>query len=296
MKIKQAERLRCLDHTVSNEKFYLEWDSQFEMYITTPKPDDKELGRYYASDAYISHTDSKDTLIDKLYQFVKNFTIKQKVSLIGSFKTNGNSILDLGCGTGDFLVACQKNGWKVQGVEPNEKARIIAAKKLNLNNDPIGEGLIFNDIQGVIDKNKKYDVICMWHVLEHVSNLKEYIEYLQSLLNADGILLIAVPNFRSFDAGHYKEYWAAYDVPRHLWHFSKKSITLLFEKVNLKVIKILPMKFDSYYVSLLSEKYQNGKTNFLRAFYIGSLSNFKAKRSKEYSSLIYIIKHSNETI
>ncbi len=293
MKTKQRERLRCLDHTVSNEKFDLEWDSKFEMYITTPKPDDKELGRYYASDAYISHTDSKDTLIDKLYQFVKNFTIKRKVNLIGSFKANENSILDIGCGTGDFLVACQKNGWKVQGVEPNDKARRIASKKLNSNNDPISEGLIFSDIQGVIDKNKKYDVICMWHVLEHVSNLEEYIEYLKSLLNADGILLIAVPNFRSFDAGHYKEYWAAYDVPRHLWHFSKKSITLLFEKVNLKVIKILPMKFDSYYVSLLSEKYQNGKSNFLRAFYIGSLSNFKANRSKEYSSLIYIIKHAN---
>lgn len=293
MKTKQRERLRCLDHTVSNEKFDLEWDSKFEMYITTPKPDDKELGRYYASDAYISHTDSKDTLIDKLYQFVKNFTIKRKVNLIGSFKANENSILDIGCGTGDFLVACQKNGWKVQGVEPNDKARRISSKKLNSNNDPISEGLIFSDIQGVIDKNKKYDVICMWHVLEHVSNLEEYIEYLKSLLNADGILLIAVPNFRSFDAGHYKEYWAAYDVPRHLWHFSKKSITLLFEKVNLKVIKILPMKFDSYYVSLLSEKYQNGKSNFLRAFYIGSLSNFKANRSKEYSSLIYIIKHAN---
>jgi 2-polyprenyl-3-methyl-5-hydroxy-6-metoxy-1,4-benzoquinol methylase len=263
------------------------------MYITTPKPDDKELGRYYASDAYISHTDSKDTLIDKLYQFVKNFTIKRKVNLIGSFKANENSILDIGCGTGDFLVACQKNGWKVQGVEPNDKARRISSKKLNSNNDPISEGLIFSDIQGVIDKNKKYDVICMWHVLEHVSNLEEYIEYLKSLLNTDGILLIAVPNFRSFDAGYYKEYWAAYDVPRHLWHFSKKSITLLFEKVNLKVIKILPMKFDSYYVSLLSEKYQNGKSNFLRAFYIGSLSNFKANRSKEYSSLIYIIKHAN---
>ena len=291
MKIKQGERLRCLDHTVSKEEFDLEWDSQFEMYITTPKPEDKELGRYYASDAYISHTDSKDTLTDKLYQFVKNFTIKRKVSLIGSFKANEISILDIGCGTGDFLVACQKNGWKAQGVEPNDKARRITSKKLNSNNDPISEEFTFSDIQGVIDKNKKYDVICMWHVLEHVSNLKEYIEYLKSLLDADGILLIAVPNFRSFDALYYKEYWAAFDVPRHLWHFSKRSIALLFEKVNLKVIKTLPMKFDAYYVSLLSEKYQNGKSNFLRAFYIGSLSNIKAKRSKEYSSLIYIIKH-----
>lgn len=293
MNTNQREPLRCLDHTVSNEKFHLEWDSQFEMYITSPRPDDNELGKYYASDAYISHTDSKGTLIEKLYQFVKNFTIKGKVNLIDSFRSEEKSILDIGCGTGDFLVACQKNGWEVQGIEPNEKAGKIALKKLHLKNDAIKEKIIFNDIQELTDRNKKYDVICMWHVLEHVSNLREYIEYLKGLLKSNGTLLIAVPNFKSFDAQYYQEFWAAYDVPRHLWHFSKKSINLLFEKVDLKVIKILPMKFDSFYVSLLSEKYKNGKSNFLKAFYIGSLSNYKAMRSKEYSSLIYIIKHSN---
>lgn len=293
MNTNQREPLRCLDHTVSKEKFHLEWDSQFEMYITSPRPNDNELGKYYASDAYISHTDSNSTLIEKLYQFVKNFTIKRKVNLIESFHSYEKSILDIGCGTGDFLVACQKNGWEVQGIEPNKKAEKIASKKLNLKNGAINEEIIFNDIQGLIERNKKYDVICMWHVLEHVSNLREYIEYLKGMLKSNGTLLIAVPNFKSFDAQYYQEFWAAYDVPRHLWHFSKKSINLLFEKVDLKVIKILPMKFDSFYVSLLSEKYKNGKSNFLRAFYIGSLSNYKAMRSKEYSSLIYIIKHAN---
>jgi len=293
VKTNSKDQLICVDHTVTQEKFHLEWDSQFEMYITNPRPDEKSLGKYYASTSYISHTDSSDSFIDKLYQTVKNFTIKQKVKLIQSFNSGELSILDIGCGTGDFLVACKNRGWEVHGIEPNKMARQIASEKLHLLNDRKSDEIIHTDIQELLKSNKKYDVISMWHVLEHVSNLKEYIEYLKGLLNPNGTLIIAVPNFKSYDAEYYKEYWAAYDVPRHLWHFSKKSIGLLFEKVNLEVIKTVPMKFDSYYVSLLSEKYKNGKSNFLKAFYIGSLSNLKAKRSKEYSSLIYIIKHAN---
>lgn len=289
MKSKRKERLTCIDHTVTKETFHLEWDDKLEMYITSPRPDEKDLGRYYESEEYISHTDSKNSFIDKLYQLVKNYTIKQKVKLIEPFIQKDKSILDIGCGTGDFLVACRNNGWVVQGIEPNEKAWQIGSDKLSLST-PSNERIIFRDIQELIDMNKKYDVISLWHVLEHISNLSEYIEHLKSLLNKDGVLIIAVPNFKSFDAKHYNEYWAAFDVPRHLWHFSKKSISLLFAKVGLKVIHTLPMKFDAYYVSLLSEKYKKGKMKLIKAFYIGSLSNHKAKRSKEYSSLIYILK------
>jgi 2-polyprenyl-3-methyl-5-hydroxy-6-metoxy-1,4-benzoquinol methylase len=223
---------------------------------------------------------------------VKNYTIKQKVQLIGSFTTSDISILDIGCGTGDFLVACKDRGWEVEGIEPNEKARHLASNKLQLLNNPKSDK-VHHDILELVKNKRKYDVISMWHVLEHVTNLSEYIEYLKSLLKPNGILLIAVPNFNSFDADYYKEHWAAYDVPRHLWHFSKKSIDLLFKKTNLQVIKTIPMKFDSYYVSLLSEKYKTGNSNFLRALYIGSLSNLKAIWSKEYSSLIYVLKHTN---
>jgi len=289
LKSKRKERLTCIDHTVTKETFHLEWDGKLEMYITSPRPDENDLGRYYESEGYISHTDSKNSFIDKLYQLVKNYTIKQKVKLIEPFIQKDKSILDIGCGTSDFLVACRNNGWVVQGIEPNEKAWQIGSDKLSLST-PSNERIIFRDIQELIDMNKKYDVISLWHVLEHISNLSEYIEHLKSLLNKDGVLIIAVPNFKSFDAKHYNEYWAAYDVPRHLWHFSKKSISLLFAKVGLKVIHTLPMKFDAYYVSLLSEKYKKGKMKLIKAFYIGSLSNYKAKRSKEYSSLIYILK------
>ena len=293
MKTDQKEQLTCIDHTVTKEKFYLEWDNLYEMYLTAPRPDEKDLGKYYESASYISHTDAKESIVDKLYQTVKNYTIKQKVKLIESFITDDISILDIGCGTGDFLVACKNRGWEVHGIEPNEKARQITSDKLQIINKSGSDKIVHLDIEELVKSKRKYDVISMWHVLEHVPNLREYIGYLKSLLNPNGILIIAVPNFRSFDAEYYKEHWAAYDVPRHLWHFSKKSIDLLFNKTNLNVIKTVPMKFDSYYVSLLSEKYKTGKSNFLKAFYIGFLSNLKAIRSKEYSSLIYVIKHAN---
>ena len=136
----------------------------------------------------------------------------------------------------------------------------------------------------------KYEVITLWHVLEHVPNLQEYISELKKLLKPNGVLIVAVPNFKSYDAEYYNEFWAAFDVPRHLWHFSKKSIDLLFSKHGMSVSKTLPMKFDSFYVSMLSEKYKTGKSNILRAFWIGLKSNIKAMSNNEYSSLIYVIK------
>ena len=210
--------------------------------------------------------------------------------MIQSYNANVNSILDIGCGTGSFLVECKKRGWNINGIEPNDKAIELALSKLNLKNNKFEERIIFSDIQDLIQKEVRYDVITMWHVLEHVPNLEEYIGKLRTLLKKDGIIIIAVPNFKSFDAEYYREFWAAYDVPRHLWHFSKKSIQILFERSGMKVIETLPMKFDSYYVSLLSQKYKTGKSNMMKAFYIGFLSNIKARRSKESSSLVYLIK------
>jgi len=277
--------LTCVDYTVSRETFNLLLDKKSDLLVTFPQPNEKDLTKYYESDAYISHTDSSKTLIDKIYQFVKKYAIQNKVRLIRNLSLNNNKeiqVLDVGCGTGDFLVACKNNQMQVVGVEPNKNARSIAESKL--------KNAVFSTIYD-LPESQKYDVITLWHVLEHVPDLEKYTIKLKELLKKDGILIIAVPNYKSFDAMYYKEFWAAYDVPRHLWHFSKKSISDLFQKVQLKVVSIKPMLFDSFYVSLLSEKYKTGKSNLFKAFFIGLKSNLLAKSSKEYSSHIYILKN-----
>ncbi len=284
--------LTCRDYTVSKEKFDLVLDENLDMLITSPKPKGEELSKYYESENYISHTDSNKSLVDKVYQIVKNYSIKKKVNLINSFETDKKTILDIGSGTGDFLVACKNNGWDIHGIEPNNKAKTIALKKIRISSNNISN-VIKNNIGDLLcDLNdiQKYDVITMWHVLEHVPNLSEYILSLKKLLKPNGSLIIAVPNYKSYDAQYYGKFWAAYDVPRHLWHFSQKSIQLLFSKHDFQIVKTLPMIFDSYYVSLLSEKYKTRISNPVHAFYIGLLSNLKAKKTKEYSSLIYVIK------
>lgn len=253
-------------------------NEDFDMLVTSPVPNNLE--KYYVSEDYISHTDSKTSLFDKVYQLVKNHTLKQKLKLINSFNTEEKIILDVGAGTGDFLKVCKNDRWKITGVEPSEKAREYAEKK-NI--------ALLKEISET--ENKQFDVITLWHVLEHIPNLVEYIQNLKKLLKPNGVLIIAVPNHKSYDAAYYKDYWAAFDVPRHLWHFSRTSISKLFSMVDMNVEKTLPMKFDSYYVSLLSEKYKTKKSKPIKAFFIGFISNLKAKRTGEYSSLIYIIKN-----
>ncbi len=289
-KNKIEQYLSCIDYTVSRETFSIFIDQKSELLITTPRPINDELSTYYESEDYISHSNSNKSVLDKVYQLVRNYTIKQKVKLINSFDKTDKTILDIGTGTGDFLASCKNNGWDVTGVEPNINARILTEEKLQEKKTIYAslEDLIRNTQHSSLNT---YDVITMWHVLEHVPNLTEYISNLKQLLKLNGTLIIAVPNYKSYDASHYKEFWAAYDVPRHLWHFSKTAIQKLFLQENMKLIKTLPMKFDSYYVSLLSEKYKTGNSNFLKAFYIGLKSNWAARSSNEYSSLIYIIKN-----
>ena len=277
--------LACQDHTVSRETFSLYLDPVTELLVTLPRPSDASLPAYYESEEYISHTDSNRTLMDRVYQVVKKYSLKKKLNLINEMHSKKGSLLDIGCGTGDLLAYCENDTWNTFGVEPNTKALELAREKVRQSER------IVSDLTE-LEKGKEYDVITMWHVLEHVPNLVEYIENLKSLLSPEGCLIIAVPNYKSFDAKHYKEFWAAYDVPRHLWHFSQKSIKELFSKNNFELLGTKPMLFDSFYVSLLSEKYKTGKSNPLAAFKTGLLSNIKASRSGEYSSLIYLIKNS----
>lgn len=276
----QQPFLTVQDHSVSQEIFNLYYDSNLDMLVTHPQPSLDQLGKYYESDDYISHTDSKRSLFEKAYHVVKGIALKNKLNLINLEQSAKGAILDIGAGTGDFLAVAKQNGWKTTGIEPSPKAKSIAISK--------GISFVENTTELA---NHSFDVITMWHVLEHVPDLDFQIKELKRLLKPTGTLIVAVPNFKSFDAKHYGKFWAAYDVPIHFWHFSKKAIELLFAKENMKLKKVLPMKFDSFYVSLLSEKYKNGKMNFIQAFFIGLQSNLKAMRTNEYSSHIYVIKN-----
>jgi 2-polyprenyl-3-methyl-5-hydroxy-6-metoxy-1,4-benzoquinol methylase len=272
--------LTVKDYSVSKETFDLYYEETLDMLITHPQPSLENLGKYYESEDYISHTDNKRSLFEKLYHFIKSIALKNKLNLINSLQPNKGLILDIGAGTGDFLSVAKNDGWQTIGVEPSDRAKAIAKRK----------GVSFVSATSELE-NHSFDVITMWHVLEHIPELDKQIKELKRLLKPTGTLIIAVPNFKSFDAKHYGKFWAAYDVPIHFWHFSKTAIKLLFEKEEMKLEKVLPMKFDSFYVSLLSEKYKSGKMNFIKAFFIGLQSNLKAKNNFEYSSHIYILKN-----
>ena len=277
--------LTVKDYSVSQETFDLYHDATLDMLITLPQPSLENLGRYYESPDYISHTDSKRSLFEKAYHFVKGIALKIKLNLINSSSSGKGKLLDIGAGTGDFLLTAKENGWSTIGVEPSEKAKAIAIQK---------------GIEFVVEtqelESHSFDVITMWHVLEHVPNLDNQIKELKRLVKPNGTVIIAVPNFKSYDAKYYGKFWAAYDVPIHFWHFSKTAIKILFEKEEIKLEKVLPMKFDSFYVSLLSEKYKNGKMNFIKAFWIGLVSNWKANRSLEFSSHIYVLKNNQKAV
>ncbi len=271
--------LNCKDYTVSGKEFSISKCDSCGFKFTNPIPQENEIGKYYESEEYISHSNTSKTIIDKLYQAVRKYTIKKKYNLV---KKNATAILDVGSGTGEFLSFCKHKGLITKGIEPSDSARNFSIKNYKLD---ISEEKELDHLE-----EKSFDVITMWHVLEHVYHLNKRIEQIKRLLKEKGTIVIAVPNCSSYDAGKYQKYWAAYDLPRHLYHFTPNDIKLLMNKHGLKVETILPMHFDSYYVSMLSEKYKNGKGNIFKGFWSGLISNIKATGKNTYSSQIYIIK------
>jgi 2-polyprenyl-3-methyl-5-hydroxy-6-metoxy-1,4-benzoquinol methylase len=274
--------MSCVDHTVSRETFNIVKCKACSFKYTNPRPTEDQLGPYYKSEEYVSHSNTKKGFINSTYQYVRKYTLLKKLQLVSKYYRTGK-ILDIGCGTGEFLNTCKLAKWDTTGIEPDVDARNMAISNFGLNVKPESE---INSLQ-----DASFDIISMWHVLEHVPRLNERLDDLNRLIKPNGVIIVAVPNCDSFDAKFYRENWAAYDVPRHLYHFTPKDIELLFKNHGLKMYKVLPMVFDSFYVSMLSEKIKTGKTNLLRSTWNGFLSNlFALKSGKVYSSQIYLFR------
>ncbi|HWR32588.1 MAG TPA: class I SAM-dependent methyltransferase [Chitinophagaceae bacterium] len=271
------------DHTVSGESFTVVECINCSLRFTQDVPDAASIAPYYKSEDYISHTDTSKGLINRLYRWVRKRTLKKKRKLMENLTgVKSGHLLDVGSGTGAFVNEMNEHGWQVTGLEPDEGARGVARKLYNAELKDITE---FYQLP-----SDNFDAITLWHVLEHVHELFAYVEQLKKLLKVNGKLFIAVPNYTSKDAAIYKEYWAAYDVPRHLYHFSPKSMQVLMEKHGLKLQGYKPMWYDSFYISMLSSKYKNGKSNLIAAFFNGFRSNLNAMGDvKRCSSVIYVV-------
>ena len=271
------------DYTVSQNPFNIVGCMQCSFRFTNPRPTNDNLPEFYKSINYISHSNTKKGFFSQAYHLVRRYTLNQKLKLLKSNVAVGN-LLDYGCGTGMFLKETNSKGWNSFGVEPDEGARELS----NSN-----KKLAFENKQelNAFDPLITFNAITLWHVLEHVTDLPETLNFFKQKLNPNGALIIAVPNYNSYDAKHYKAHWAAYDLPRHLYHFEAKTISQLLAKYGFALNETYPMKFDSFYVSMLSEKYLSGRINYLKAFLVGLLSNLKAKKATDYSSVIYVFKH-----
>lgn len=268
------------DYSVSHEVFQLTQCKNCHLIFTNPRPHESELAKYYQSENYVSHTNKGNNPVNIIYKLARTQTLKWKYQLIKSF--HPKTVLDYGCGTGHFLSYCKNKGLMVSGFEPDDKARNIARTQ-------VGES-IHSDIS-LLDST--YNIITLWHVLEHVSLLSEVMKWLKQKLSHDGRLIIALPNHESLDARIFESYWAAYDVPRHLYHFDKKSFDNLAKKHGFCIESIHPMKLDSYYVSLLSNRYKYDRNKPFDSFITGFKSNTYANKDMNYSSLIYVLKHAH---
>jgi 2-polyprenyl-3-methyl-5-hydroxy-6-metoxy-1,4-benzoquinol methylase len=271
------------DYTVSHESFQIWECATCTLRFTQQVPDSDSIGDYYKSENYISHTDTKKGFINSLYHMVRRRTLKTKKDLISNYTSLSGSLLDIGAGTGAFVSYMAEKNWKVKGLEPDAATRQRAKELYNIKLD--ATEALWQLPAG------SFDAITMWHVLEHVHELHAYLEKIHELLKPEGSAFIALPNYTSFDARFYKSFWAAYDVPRHLYHFSPRAFKTLIGKHEFVLHEIVPMWWDSFYVSMLSEKYKNGKSKNIHAFFTGLRSNFATLNQREdCSSLIYIIR------
>jgi SAM-dependent methyltransferase len=274
----------CTDHFITRETFAIARCGSCGFLFTQDHPDENEISGYYESPDYISHSDTSEGIVNKIYHIIRQLMLQRKKSLVEKLTGMKNgSLLDIGSGTGHFASAMQNAGWTVTGIEINEKARSFASSAFNLR-------VIAPDLISGL-KAESFDCATLWHVLEHFNDPHKYISDILALLKPGGICLVALPNCSSFDAKHYRSFWAAFDVPRHLWHFDPRSFNRFAQNsgLNAEGRRILP--FDVFYISALSEKYKGSALPFItgitKAIWFSFLTFFNRTGS---SSVIYILR------
>ncbi len=270
-----------IDQLVSRDSFTLLECKKCGCRLTNGAPDIASSPQYYQSENYISHSNTSTGLINRIYQLVRKQTLRQKVKWVErSTGQSGGRILDVGSGTGAFVAALRKAGWQADGLEPDATARMVAQ-------DDFGVALLDIDRLFTLPA-ASFDAITLWHVLEHVHGLNEYMQQFHRLLRPGGSLLIALPNHTSLDAAHFGKWWAAYDVPRHLYHFSPRSIEILSQQHRFSLRSMRPMWYDAFYIALLSHQHKTGNSRWLASILVGLRSNLAAYRRKDRaSSLVY---------
>ena len=271
--------LELKDLFLTKEPFKILECKECGLLFTTPRPNKNEIGRYYKSEEYYSHQENKEGFIPKVYEKVKSVNLKNKYGIATEGKEKGKA-LDIGCGVGDFLHTMEQHGWDCTGVEPSEDAKVIAKKRIK------GQLLSSEEQENLPDSS--FDIITMWHVLEHVDDIRWQIQQLHRLCKPGGRIIIALPNYKSYDGQYYKAEWAAYDVPRHLNHFNKETIIKILEESGLRHVKTEKLVWDAYYISYMSEKYRKHSIPLLRGAFRGLVSNCKARKTGEWSSLVYV--------
>jgi 2-polyprenyl-3-methyl-5-hydroxy-6-metoxy-1,4-benzoquinol methylase len=274
------------DHFLSKELFSLFKCQDCRFIFTQDYPEEPEIEKYYESDDYISHSDSNQSLTGKIYRSIRRLMLIKKKNLVkkACHLTTG-SILDIGSGTGHFLNTMKTAGWSISGIEPNKKAREYSSSVFK----------IAPSIPGQIHSlpSESFDCITLWHALEHFYEPYKYFEEIYRLIKPNGLVIVALPNSRSFDSEYYKNNWAAFDVPRHLWHFNTDSFNSFIKKAGFRCEAMSSLPFDVFYISVLSEKYKRSSASFLQGFIKGKLFFlFSLFRIKKSSSIIYFLKKS----
>jgi SAM-dependent methyltransferase len=281
---KIALNFRCTDHFISKEVFQIDKCAECGFEFTQDYPGEQDIGKYYQSEDYISHSDTSKGLINVLYRLARNVMLRRKMGIIRKVTgLNTGNLLDIGSGTGHFAYSMKKAGWQVNGIEINEKARSFSISHFGLD-------IKVPEAISILQKGS-FDCITLWHVLEHFHDPYRYASDIFGLLKPGGVCVIALPNSSSYDAKHYGPFWAAYDVPRHLWHFNPSTFRVFSGKTGFRYEGVRNLPFDVFYISALSEKYKGAGLSFMKGILIAKifaiLSVFNKERS---SSVIYILR------